>query len=50
MHRFITSGHVHNELGKLVGVTGSLGFVCHSPKIITPSREGKLSYFKVTHY
>ncbi|SDX95868.1 hypothetical protein SAMN04488238_1537, partial [Roseicitreum antarcticum] len=31
-------------------VTGSLGFVCHSPKIITPSREGKLSYFKVTHY
>ena len=51
MHgRFVVSRHVHNELGKLIGVTGSFGFICHGFKISTASREGKLLNFKLTHY
>ena len=43
-------GIINNELGKLVCVTGSFGFICHKLKISTASREGKLLNFKLTHY
>ena len=38
MLRFFTCRDVHNELGKLVGVTGSFGFIRHTP-YMAPSRE-----------
>ena len=50
MLHVLTSCQVCDELGKLVGVTGSFGFNSHGLKISTPSRERKLFNFKVTHY
>ena len=39
----LTCRHVHDELGKLVGVSGSLGSVCHACKIGPILAPSKLS-------